>query len=429
MPLPDDFTKLMRQHLGATAAESLFKGLGEEAVVSVRLNPLKADIKPELEPVPWCPYGYYLPDRPSFTFDPLFHAGVYYVQEASSMYLYEVLRQYKPGGDLIALDLCAAPGGKSTLLSSCLSDGSLLVCNEPVRSRAQVLAENTAKWGNPSCVVTQNMPEDFCDFVDTFDLVLTDVPCSGEGMFRKEEQARSEWSLENVDMCWHRQRNIVRSIWHCLKPGGLLIYSTCTFNRFENEDNVEWIANELGAEVLVQRHFFPGMDIGEGFFIAALRKGGTLRPNRFSPHKPMRIDSLRGDFVLITSPLTHTALPVRHAELIEKMRRSLRVLSSGVKTEEARGKDWLPSHSLALSTAYIRGTYPEASLSYEQAIIYLRHDTVHIEAPKGIVLLTYNNHPLGFVKNLGFRANNLYPQEWRIRSTYLPSSPITVLHS
>ncbi len=427
MLLPDDFKDLMRQHLGASAAESLFLGLDEEPVVSIRLNPRKTSACLPHEAVPWCPGGYYLNERPAFTFDPLLHAGVYYVQEASSMYISEVLRQFLPQGDLLALDLCAAPGGKSTLLSSCLSEGSLLVCNETVRGRAQILVENMAKWGSPSCVVTQNEPADFAHLIDTFDLLLADVPCSGEGMFRKEEQALSEWSLENVDMCWRRQRNIVQDAWSTLKPGGLLVYSTCTFNRFENEDNVEWIARELGAEVLMQRHFFPGRDRGEGFFIAALRKYGVLQESRFSSAKPTMIDSLDGDFILTSSPQTRTAVPTKHSELIDRMQRSLRVLSCGVTVAEARGKEWLPAHSLALSTAYVRGTYPEAEVSYEQAIAYLRHETLRISAPKGIVLLSYKNHPLGFVKNLGPRANNLYPPQWRIRSTYVPASPPSLL--
>ncbi len=428
MLLPSAFKDLMRQQFGASVAESLFLGLEEESVVSLRLNPHKTSASLPLEPVPWCPCGYYLTERPAFTFDPLLHAGVYYVQEASSMYLSEVLRQHiSPNHTLLALDLCAAPGGKSTLLSSSLPEGSLLVCNEPVRSRAQILAENMTKWGSPSCVVTQNEPADFASFIDTFDLLLTDVPCSGEGMFRKEEQALSQWSLQNVEMCWRRQRAIVQDAWCTLKPGGLLVYSTCTFNRFEDEDNVAWIAQELGADVLMQRHFLPGTDRGEGFFIAALRKHGTWQPSPLATSKPDKIDSLRGQFLLHSSPQSRIALPAPHAPLIERMLRSLRVLSCGVTLQEARGREWLPAPSLALSTAYVRGTYPESEVTYEQAIAFLRHETLRIDAQKGIVLLTYKSHPLGFVKNLGPRANNLHPTQWRIRSTHVPTSHPSLL--
>ncbi len=424
MLLPSAFKDLMRQHLGDTVAESLFLGLDQEPVVSIRLNPRKTAARLLLESVPWCPDAYYLTERPSFTFDPLLHAGIYYVQEASSMYLSEVMRQFMPQGQpLLALDLCAAPGGKSTLLSACLPEGSLLVCNEPVRSRAQILAENMTKWGDPSCVVTQNEPAEFARFIDTFDLLLTDVPCSGEGMFRREEQALSQWSLANVEQCWRRQRAIVQDAWCTLKPGGLLVYSTCTFNRFEDEDNVEWIARELGADVLMQRHFLPGTDRGEGFFIAALRKHGTWQPSPLATSRPDKIDSLSGQFLLHATQQGRIALPAPHAPLIERMLRSLRVLSCGVTLEEARGREWLPAPSLALSAANVRGTYPEAEVTYQQAIAFLRHETLRIDAPKGIVLLTYKSHPLGFVKNLGPRANNLHPTQWRIRSTHVPTSP------
>ncbi len=416
MFLPEDFQSLMRRQLSADVAERLFHGLEEAPVVSIRLNPHKTSAEPGLEPVPWCVGGYYLPERPLFTLDPLLHAGVYYVQEASSMYLDEVLRQYMPCGDLVALDLCAAPGGKSTLLRSRLTEGSLLVSNEPVRQRAQVLAENMVKWGSPSCVVTQNVPDDFARFANTFDMVLADVPCSGEGMFRKEERAVAEWSLGNVDMCWRRQRGIVQDVWPALKPGGLLVYSTCTFNRFENEDNVEWLAGELGAEVLHQRRFFPGIDRGEGFFIATLRKHGTRRENAFPAPKPTRLNALSGDYVLLATPRSRIAIPAQHAELVARLRRTLCVISCGVAVEEARGSAWLPCHSLAMCTAYVRGTYCEVELSCEQAIAYLRRKALRLDAPQGVVLLTYRAHPIGFAKNIGNRANNLYPQEWRIRS-------------
>ncbi len=427
MLLPEDFKTLMCRQLGTSAAEALFLGFEEEPVVSIRLNPLKTHKELPYEPVPWCEHAYYLSERPTFTFDPLFHAGVYYVQEASSMFLDEVLCQYLPDGDLVALDLCAAPGGKSTLLRSRLSECSLLVCNEPVRQRAMILAENMAKWGSPACVITQNLPEDFAHLIDTFDVVLTDVPCSGEGMFRKEEQALREWSMQNVDACWRRQRGIVENAWHILKPGGLLIYSTCTFNRFEDEDNVEWIVDSFGAELLHQRHFFPGRDRGEGFFIAALRKAGTLNANTFIASKAREIASLRGNYKLLSTPTTRIAVPALHADMAEKLRRTLHVVSCGVAVEETRGKDWLPSPQLALCSAYIRGTYPEVALSYAEAIAYLRHEALRLNAPKGIILLTYRGYPLGFAKNVGARANNLYPQEWRVRSTYTPASSVDIV--
>ncbi len=393
--LPEAFTQLMRQHLGDDLAGTLFRGLDEEPVTSVRLNPLKTDAVLPYERVPWCRHAYYLPDRPSFTFDPLFHAGVYYVQEASSMYLDEVMRQYLPSGDLCALDLCAAPGGKSTLIRSHLSAGSLLVSNEPIRQRANILAENMAKWGHPNSIVTCNYPQDFAHFDETFDFIVADVPCSGEGMFRKDAQAVGEWSLENVDACWHRQREIVGHVWHTLKAGGLMVYSTCTFNRFEDEDNARWIAATLGADLLHERHFIPGRDRGEGFYIAVLRKHGEWQP----------------------APLD--AVP-------RKVARTMNVLHGVEPTSKKSGKDDLPPASLPLSTAYGRGTYPEVGLTYAQAVSYLRREVLRIEAPKGLVVVTYAGHPLGFAKSVGGRLNNLYPQEWRIRTTYLPSCPVSL---
>ena len=444
----------MRQQYGDEVAESLFKGLSQEPSVSIRLNPKKRTPQPplggdgmmqpnyalctmkaeglgkanyELEKLSWCPDAFYLPERPAFTFDPLFHAGVYYVQEASSMYLAEVLRKYiqppqpprgskiagaaelsspciqpaySPSGaggavagkPLVALDLCAAPGGKSTLLRSLLPEDWLLVSNEPMPKRAQVLAENMIKWGHANSIVTQNYPADFAPLVHQFDLIVTDVPCSGEGMFRKDEGAIRDWSLENVDICWRRQRDILTDIWPTLKPGGLLVYSTCTFNHFEDEDNVAWIASHLGAEILEQRHFLPGRDPGEGFFIAALRKAGK--------------EDLQGT-------------PADPKKLTNKIRHALRVLHDGIPAPTTKGKDIIPSHTLAMSADHLNDTtYPSCELTYQEALAYLRHEVLRIEAPRGIVRVTFKGIPLGFVKNIGNRANNLYPQEWRIRTSY-----------
>ncbi len=399
MELPDDFCTMMRQQYGDEMAERLFEGLSQEPSVSIRLNPKKIHNlqfiihNPELEKVPWCPDAYYLPERPAFTFDPLFHAGVYYVQEASSMYLAEVLRRhFRPTASGAALDLCAAPGGKSTLLRSQLPDDWLLVSNEPMPKRAHVLAENMTKWGHPNSIVTQNYPADFAPLVNQFDLLVTDVPCSGEGMFRKDEGAIRDWSLENVALCWQRQRDILADIWPTLKPGGLLVYSTCTFNHFEDEDNVGWIARTLGGEVLEQRHFLPGRDKGEGFFIAAIRKAENP------------------DFIGKDTDIER---------MKNKLVHGLHVLHSGIPAPTQKGKDLVPSHALAMSTEHLSDTsYPSCELTYEEALAYLRHEVLRIEAPRGIVRVTFKGIPLGFVKNIGNRANNLYPQEWRIRTTY-----------
>ncbi|MCF0196118.1 MAG: rRNA cytosine-C5-methyltransferase, partial [Bacteroidaceae bacterium] len=381
----------------------------------------------------------------SFTFDPLFHAGAYYVQEAGSMFVAETLRQHLPDQPLVALDLCAAPGGKSTLLRSLLHPDSLLVCNEPIRQRAQVLAENIQKWGSPQCVVTQNYPEHFTLLTHLFDVVVADVPCSGEGMFRKDEEAIQDWSLQNVEMCVRRQRDILRDVWSALKPGGLLVYSTCTFNRHEDEENVDWLCKELGAErltVAVQPewgicgsyHFFPSHTRGEGFFLSIVRK----RPDDFTP-LPLKVPKCQqsdtppsdvrdwlsaGEWSFVRSENLYTAVPRRHEALMNMLRKHLHVLTEGVPLAELRGRDWTPCHALALNTALRRGAFPEAEVTYEQAIAYLRREAINVTAPRGYVLVTYHGLPLGFVKNIGSRANNLYPQEWRIRTTFVPSSQL-----
>ena len=260
MNLPASFIDYTRALLGNEEYEKLAAALQQEPPVSIRINKLRmkeeglssltdSSARFSFNKVPWASDGYYLDERLTFTFDPLFHAGCYYVQEASSMFVEQVLRQYVES-PVVMLDLCAAPGGKSTHARSVLPEGSLLVANEVIRNRSQVLAENLTKWGHPDVVVTNNDPADFSALPSFFDVILTDVPCSGEGMFRKDPVAVEEWSPENVEICWQRQRRIIADIWPCLKPGGILIYSTCTYNSKEDEENVCWIQQEFGAELL-----------------------------------------------------------------------------------------------------------------------------------------------------------------------------------
>lgn len=301
--LPEEFIQETRQVMGEARFNRYMEAFNEEAPTSIRLNPrYHTGARPQ-HAVPWCEEGFYLEGRPPFTFDPLFHAGCYYVQEAASMFVCHVLRQFvlEP---VAMLDLCAAPGGKSTAARSILPEGSLLVSNEPITSRAQILLENITKWGWPDCIVTNNYPRDYRKAKAMFDVILCDVPCSGEGMFRKDPATISEWSLQNVEKCWRLQREIVADAWECLKSGGLLIYSTCTFNTKENEENVRWIMDTYEAEVLeiptqpewgitgsllpdfnapVYR-FIPGITKSEGLFLCALRKKGNAntRPRTIS---------------------------------------------------------------------------------------------------------------------------------------------------
>ena len=242
--LPESFVSYTRETMGEELFAAFVSGLGEEAPVSIRVNRAKWDGDVvHGERVPWSADGYYLPDRPNFTFDPLLHAGCYYVQEASSMFVERVLGQYVTE-PVEMLDMCAAPGGKSLAAIATLPEGSWLMSNEPIRQRASVLAENVSKWGSERMVVVNNYPEQISKSKLKFDVILCDVPCSGEGMFRKDAQAISEWSVQNVEKCRQLQREIVAEACKCLRPGGLLIYSTCTFNTRENEENVRWIMDE-----------------------------------------------------------------------------------------------------------------------------------------------------------------------------------------
>ena len=319
--------------------------------------------------------------------------------------------------------------------------------------RAWILAEHLSKWGSADVVVTNNDPASFTSFENLFDVVLTDVPCSGEGMFRKDETAISEWSLENVELCWQRQRRILADIWPSLKPGGLLMYSTCTFNRQEDEDNVAWIAEELGAEVLsvevpkewgitgnlTERafpvyRFLPHKTKGEGFFMAVLRKHTTdYRP--FTPRaakkkekqKPLALPkellkqasawiNATNGYELQNEGETLFAFPSAFSSLLSSLRTSLHILKAGVKVAEVKGRDLIPAHELVLSLIYNKEAFPTVELTEEQAIAFLRREALTLpDAPRGYVVVTNRHVPLGLVKNLGSRANNLYPAEWRIR--------------
>ena len=425
--LPTAFEVYTKHLFGEERYNIFCKGLQQSSPVSIRLNPFKTNKTTQvadnfvLTHVAWCAEGFYLNSRPNFTFDPLFHTGAYYVQEASSMFLSHVLRHLinKP---VALLDLCAAPGGKTTCARTAISDGSIVFSNEPINKRAQILAENIQKFGHSDVVVTNNYPRDYKKTKLSFDVIVADVPCSGEGMFRKDPQAISEWSEQNVENCWKLQRSIIADIWDNLKPGGLLIYSTCTFNAHENEENVAWILNEYDAQLLevptektwnitgslinnplgedqpfpVYR-FIPGFTQGEGLFMAIIKKGGTS-----------------------------TNLEPNAEKLVAEANKKLKIMVHGVKQGIIKGKKIIPDHSLALAINGDRSSYPNVEIDYETAIKYLRHEAIMLSAvaPKGIVTLTYRGHAIGFANNLGNRANNLYPQEWRIKSSHIPNEQI-----
>lgn len=464
MNLPVDFISSIRARLGGET-DLFLSALAEDPPVSIRLNPFKRHRNPmtlgcPVEQVPWSEVGYYLAERPSFTFDPLFHAGDYYVQEASSMFVEYVVRELI-STPVICLDLCAAPGGKSVGLLSALPEGSLLVSNEIVRQRANILSETLIKFGHPNSVVTQNRVKDFAAFPGLFDLILVDAPCSGEGMFRKDEVAMQEWSPQNVAMCAARQRDILDDVWPALRPGGLLLYSTCTYNRDENEENARWAASKLGAiftKVEVDAdwnitpscsgetggyHFYPHKVKGEGFFVTVLRKpevgvsgaGFHAKKNRKQTtvfiKDPVEYSGLIRNpesFHFMESGDRIIALPKVYAETIVLFMNNLNSISAGIELGVRKGRDFIPSHALAMSIALNREAFFNHEVTYEQAITYLRKVSINLPgAPRGMVLLTWQNEPLGFVKNVGNRANNLYPNEWRIRSGYMPEERPEIL--
>ena len=369
MQLPEDFIRYTREVMGEERFQRYLESFNEETPVSIRLNPRKTQgwtVTDGAQPVPWCREGYYLPRRPNFTMDPLLHAGCYYVQEAGSMFVSHVLRQYvhQP---VTMLDLCAAPGGKSTAAIASLPEGSVLTANEPIRQRANILSENIQKWGYPGCTVTNRYPKDFRKEGRRYDVILCDVPCSGEGMFRRDEATIGEWSMKNVEQCWRLQRDIVSDAWECLNDGGLLIYSTCTFNTKENEENVSWIIGQFGAQVL------PVETQPEWNITDSLLDGFTEPVYRFIPG----ITRSEGLFMCVMRKPTPAPIP----------------------------------------------------LTYPQAIAYLRGEALTLpdDTPRGIVEVSFMGHTLGQVKNIGTRANNLYPKEWRIKTTHIPTDYEAIL--
>ena len=456
MEFSPKFTEYLTEAAGDDNARIALEALAGAASVSVRLNPVKTKADKntadsifgmDTAPVRWSPYGYFLPTRPQFTLDPLMHAGCYYVQDSSAMFVGTAFRQIlsEMSGRARVLDLCAAPGGKTTdILASMRMSGkesSLLVANEIMKQRATVLADNAGIWGDPSAVVTSADPKAFAGIPGFFDIIVADVPCSGEGMFRKDEEAVAQWSADNVALCQARQRRIIADVWPALAEGGFLIYSTCTFNKYENDDNVAWIASELGAEpIQVNADFpgllstrygvslIPGLVPGEGQYSAILKKTASVNAGSKAP-KPRTSDgnaiprifreriqdlfqipvdlTLKGDLTI--------AVPKALSEDISRLE-FLHPLLRGTAVGTIKGKDIVPDADLALSNVLRKDAFPTAEVSREQALAFLHRDTITLDgAERGIVLLTYGGHPVGFVKNLGNRCNNLHPQSRRIR--------------
>ena len=454
MKLPEAFIEQM-QGLMPDEWQALAEAItSSEPSVAVRVNAARGVNVPDgARRVPWCGMGYYLDNRPSFTFDTDWHAGRYYVQDASSMFISHVI------GSLIHepvryLDLCAAPGGKTTAAIQALPLRSMVVANEIVPPRARVLADNVIRWGHPRSVVTSNAPAQVGKLAHFFDVIAADVPCSGEGMMRKDDEAVAQWSPALVEQCAQRQREILTDVWPALRPGGLLIYSTCTYNRQENEQMADFIVRELGAtslEVPVEPswnihpaigsdchgyRFMPHRMDGEGLFMAVFRKDGEgLRQDiRIKEKNTKKADEIGknwlnspNDYMIEQQGDLSIAVPMDIRSEVAALRASLNVLHAGVELATVMGRKTVPHPALAMSLARSADAFPVCEVDYLTALRYLRGESITLDASRGYVLVAHAGAILGFANNLGNRANNLYPKSQRILSTHLPDEKPQIL--
>jgi 16S rRNA C967 or C1407 C5-methylase (RsmB/RsmF family)/NOL1/NOP2/fmu family ribosome biogenesis protein len=446
--LPASFTARMQQQLGDQFA-AFEQSLQSPSPTSIRINSSKVKSIDSLEAVLWAQNAYYLPQRPLFTADPLLHAGAYYVQEASSMCLELAINQWIDSNKaLLALDLCAAPGGKSTHLHSLLSPDSCLVSNEVIKSRSHILQENLSKWGHTNSVVTQSDASRFKGLPSFFDLIVVDAPCSGEGLFRKDEEAIKEWSEDNCKLCEGRQMRILEDILPALKDGGTIVYSTCTYNPLENELLVEKFAKGNNLEILqlaspdihqltpkeaggkiVGYQCYPHKIKGEGFFFAGLRKKGTDESNSYGKVKQNWISNASkkateglprlfdgDDLAYFTIGNELTAFPQYWEDALFQLAAQVKVLQAGCPVGSVIHGKFNPAAELALSSRFLHKNFPSLELDLENTLAFLsRQDFDHSEAENGWNLISYQHIPLGWIKKIGNRANNYWPTNWRIR--------------
>jgi len=412
-------------------------------VTSIRLNPAKKVSLQEswqITEVPWCPQGRYLATRPSFTQDPLLHGGAYYVQEASSMFIWHILSQLFMRTDpLQILDVCAAPGGKSTLLASYFQE-ALLVANEVIKTRAGILVENLVKWGSPNTVVTNNDPAHFKQLPGFFDLMLVDAPCSGSGLFRKDPAAIDEWSEEAVMLCSRRQQRILADVLPALKEGGILLYATCSYSVEEDEVITKWLMEEMqmeavpisvpeawgivAADIPGAFRFFPNRLAGEGFYISVLRKqqavqeeyyreNALLQPNKNSAQLFREKFHLSENTSLFLQGNLVRSIPSVHWKAVQQLAAALYIKKAGVELGEEKGKDIIPSHEWAMQYDLKEG-WPVIHLNLSEALAYLGRQSLTLEASNGWNLVSYQGCILGWVKIIQHRLNNYYPTHWRI---------------
>jgi 16S rRNA C967 or C1407 C5-methylase (RsmB/RsmF family)/NOL1/NOP2/fmu family ribosome biogenesis protein len=420
-------------------------------VTSIRINPLKStaqEIKFNTTPIPWSSNGFYLDERPSFTLDPLLHAGCYYVQEASSMFVEQALKQTV---DLTktfkVLDLCAAPGGKSTLIQSLITPGSLLVSNDVIKSRSAILQENITKWGGANVVVTSNDPKDFARLENFFDVMMIDAPCSGSGLFRRDPTAIEEWSEANVELCSQRQQRIVADALPALKKDGILIYCTCSYSVQEDEEVIDWLCENFSVsrcdELNIDKdwnivpsftkkynvpcyRFYPDKLKGEGFFLSCLRKNDGQEEisyrSKTKTEKPSKTDvQAVGEWIEPGIPLhlfRHKddviAVPQTFEQFIPLLQERLYLRQAGITIGKMARNELIPDHALAMSTI-VNKAITRITLKLAEALQYLRKaEVIPLTTHRGWALVEYEGHNLGWVKLLQNRVNNYYPKEWRI---------------
>lgn len=451
MTFPDNFLHSL-QDSPAFEQAAFVQSHGLPIPVSIRLNPAKLSNQfIDFDQISWCKWGRYLPERPIFTLDPLFQAGTYYVQEASSMFLYHVLDTLLDSSETYKiLDLCAAPGGKSTLIQGWLSANSLLVANEVIKNRANVLADNLTRWGCTNTFVTNNDPRDFQRLPGYFDVLVVDAPCSGSGLFRKDPEAMTEWSEQAVLLCSQRQKRILADAFDALAEGGTLIYSTCSYSKAENEDITDWLLDTFplttlpltpcplpAAQSIIETQsdshgacgyrFYPDKVKGEGFFIAAFRKtdGDTYRYRNFKQEKTK---SFRDEKIVLRNWLREVdsvtwtekngenyLLNPLHSDDFQVFQKNFYLRKAGVRLGKLSAKELIPDHELAMSTA-ISDDFLSVELDREMALKYLRKEEFMFEnvVKTGWHLMRYQGHALGWAKILPNRINNYFPKDWRI---------------
>ncbi len=446
--IPVAFGQQMQSILGEEF-EAFMQSLDSQSPVTIRHNPFKFHPFNEGKEVPWCNQALYLPSRPEFSKDPYWHAGSYYVQEPASMFIGHIVKQLIENIDKpIVLDSCAAPGGKTTHLATILHEKGLLVSNEVIKTRAHILQENITKWGLNNVVVTNNDPSHFTKVRSFFDILVVDAPCSGEGLFRKQPESVSEWSENAVEFCSNRQKRILEDLWPSLKPGGFLVYSTCTYNTSENEANLQWLSEQYdvgSVEIKFEQEwnihfkkqanlsifrFYPHNTNSEGLFVTVVQKLEESDYKNFTHlknpyfHKIVKEDFARlkeiikGENIFLKQQPNGMVnlLPEHFYESTEFLATRLKVIYCGTPIAEVKGKDIIPMQGAANSIYLNINNFNRAEVDLSTAQKFLARQDFDLDTETGINLVIYNTVPLGWIKKMPNRINNYFPQEWRLRN-------------